>query len=585
MNLSSEHVALIARERLEPSAGHALKPQANSNRQSSSANTSGNSKDSGENVSCKKVLQKLIKTVGPPTDRPKTCWGSRLDGALDHSMKCASAISLPTSLPTPEPSFRFWIDECLWSRGKEAVQLLEAVLREAGGSRTGGPSRGSFTTDKNKLLGSSHCGQWELLWSKSTYALQAARALRHGQAISAIVGLNSLTMKKRMQQTLKACYGQEAFSWMTPLTFSLPEELPEWQAWVTEHPEHCEGGMWMLKTGQDAGRGLRLLNTKEALQVARREAAVQPYEDGGAEGLPNLTLSSSPEMTHLKNSHRLKVAQIYIDRPLLLEGRKSHLRLWVLVTCGSPPVAYLYRRGLVLFSSEPYNAQSTHIMMQQPYISKSRVDCSANATAGPDVPTQLVLEIDPGHVTNLARNSSGWVWNLEQFRDCVNKRGAHEACQGDRSPSSSGRDASVKSVNIGDCSARSLSSYDAIWAKIVKCCTAALKAASGPLQAAHNWLRPGVDQYGYQLMGVDFMLDQDLQPWLLEFNSSPSIMTHHDDETTQKLIYEEKVAMLRDMVSILMPRLHRPGKVGGGRNSAKSDNNQDRGGFVALPLR
>jgi hypothetical protein len=41
------------------------------------------------------------------------------------------------------------------------------------------------------------------LWSKSTYALKAARSLRPGQQISAIVGLNSLTMKKRLLQTLK----------------------------------------------------------------------------------------------------------------------------------------------------------------------------------------------------------------------------------------------------------------------------------------------------------------------------------------------------------------------------------------------
>ena len=41
---------------------------------------------------------------------------------------------------------------------------------------------------------------------------------------------------------------------MTPLTFALPEELPEWQQWLRNHPGSASA-LWMLKTGQDAGEG------------------------------------------------------------------------------------------------------------------------------------------------------------------------------------------------------------------------------------------------------------------------------------------------------------------------------------------
>ena len=54
-------------------------------------------------------------------------------------------------------------------------------------------------------LGLSHADRWELLWTKSTYAIRAARSLRPGQVVSAIAGLNVLTMKKKLQQTLKVC--------------------------------------------------------------------------------------------------------------------------------------------------------------------------------------------------------------------------------------------------------------------------------------------------------------------------------------------------------------------------------------------
>ncbi len=85
------------------------------------------------------------------------------------------------------------------------------------------------------------------------YAIKAAPHLQPGQLVSAVVGLNSLTMKKRLLQSLQRAYQQGAFS-ITPLSFALPEELTQWQAWLEQHPEQ-DTGLWILKTGQDAGGG------------------------------------------------------------------------------------------------------------------------------------------------------------------------------------------------------------------------------------------------------------------------------------------------------------------------------------------
>lgn len=53
------------------------------------------------------------------------------------------------------------------------------------------------------LLGYHHVKQWDILWTKSVYAIRAARQLQQGQIVSAIAGLNCLSMKKRMVQTLR----------------------------------------------------------------------------------------------------------------------------------------------------------------------------------------------------------------------------------------------------------------------------------------------------------------------------------------------------------------------------------------------
>jgi hypothetical protein len=55
--------------------------------------------------------------------------------------------------------------------------------------------------------------------------------------------------------------------------------------------------------------------------------------------------------------------QQYITSPLLVQGRKFGLRLWVLALGPKPCRGYMYHEGLVLFSKEQYNADMEAVQL------------------------------------------------------------------------------------------------------------------------------------------------------------------------------------------------------------------------------
>lgn len=45
-----------------------------------------------------------------------------------------------------------------------------------------------------------------------------------------------------------------------------------------------------------------------------------------------------------------------------------------------------------------------------------------------------------------------------------------------------------------------------------------------------------------QLLGLDYLVDSNHHPWLLEVNGTPSLAVAHHDTTVEQLIHEAKVS-------------------------------------------
>ncbi len=57
------------------------------------------------------------------------------------------------------------------------------------------------------------------------------------------------------------------------------------------------------------------------------------------------------------NVEELSIISRYITNPLLINGYKFDLRIYVVVTCYEPLRIYVYKEGLARFASETYTAK------------------------------------------------------------------------------------------------------------------------------------------------------------------------------------------------------------------------------------
>ena len=101
----------------------------------------------------------------------------------------------------------------------------------------------------------------------------------------------------------------------------------------------------MLKNNKQRGTGLRLVPTSGAFQAA--------FETTTRPGMEGVTL------------YRWYLAQQYINRPLLINGRKFGIRLWVLVPGAVPLRVYLHRNGLALFSAAQYKPAGEGLSLRE----------------------------------------------------------------------------------------------------------------------------------------------------------------------------------------------------------------------------
>ncbi|XP_071966874.1 probable tubulin polyglutamylase TTLL9 isoform X2 [Engystomops pustulosus] len=175
------------------------------------------------------------------------------------------------------------------------------------------------------------------------------------------------------------------------------------------------------------------------------------------------------------------VAQRYIENPYLIGGRKFDLRVYVLVTSYIPLRAWLYRDGFARFSNTRFTLSS----IDDQYIHLTNVAIQKTA---PDY--------DP---------EKGCKWMIQQLRQYLIAKHGPVAVE-------------TLFQNMDNIFIKSLQSVQKI---IIN------------------------DKHCFELYGYDILLDEDLKPWLLEVNASPSLTASSQED------YDLKCRLLEDTLHVV----------------------------------
>ncbi|XP_011138899.1 tubulin polyglutamylase TTLL5 isoform X3 [Harpegnathos saltator] len=278
---------------------------------------------------------------------------------------------------------------------------------------------------------------FNILWMGNHPKPDVLRNLMPYQKVNHFPRSYEITRKDRLYKNIEAMQRSKGLRNLDfiPQTFLLPAEAREL---ISAHFRYR--GPWIVKPkASSRGRGIYIVNNPE--KILTDESVI--------------------------------VAQ-YINNPLLVDGHKCDLRLYVAVTNYDPLLIYLYEEGLVRFATVKYDGGNQYIWNPCMHlcnysINKFHVDYVKNED--PDAE-------DVGHK-----------WTLSALL---------------RHLRSTGQDTELLMQRIEDIIIKSI-----------------LATASGIISGLKQFVKH--PETCFELFGFDILIDDTLKPWLLEVNLTPSL--------------------------------------------------------------
>lgn len=279
---------------------------------------------------------------------------------------------------------------------------------------------------------------WVGIWGKHMKS-PCFKTLRPYQKFNHLPGSFQIGRKDRVWRNLQTQmnrHGKKEFGFM-PRTYIIPQDLKLLrQMWPRYSQRGCK---WIIKPPASArGTGIKVVNRWS--QIPKRKPLI---------------------------------VQRYVERPLLINGSKFDLRLYVLVTSINPLRVYMHTDGLARFASVKYSEKSDTLSDRYMHLTNYSINkLSDKYSANED-----------------ADACQGHKWTIKSLWSYFNEKG----------------------VNT-----------ERLWGALRNLVLRTVLAGEGPIHAMSK-LNVGNRYNCYELFGIDVLLDSELVPWLLEVNISPSL--------------------------------------------------------------
>lgn len=215
-----------------------------------------------------------------------------------------------------------------------------------------------------------------------------------------------------------------------------------------------------------------LLRDSDQRRQQNRYYIVKPNGSSQGKGIyitDNIQQVASKNMTGM-------LASEYVSNPLLINGLKFDLRIYVLITSFNPLRIYIYEEGLVRFATEAFTLHASQMANLFVHLTNYSINKFSD------------------NFVDDSPNSIGTKWRLSALKKTMRNLQL---------------DADLMMMRIEDIVIKTIISIE----------HKVFKASETYLPYRNNC---------FDLLGFDILIDSDLKPWLLEVNLSPSLACETD---------------------------------------------------------
>eukprot|EP00873_Tetraselmis_striata_P027560 jgi/Tetstr1/447824/TSEL_035153.t2 len=292
---------------------------------------------------------------------------------------------------------------------------------------------------------------WDLCWMDTSVTVDRVNRLKGYQRLNHFPGMLEICRKVSLARNLArmARYLPVQYNFF-PQCWSIPSQLEDFVATLRRR-QGQRPMTYIVKPSSGAmGKGIHLVQTEADL---------------------------------IQNEMTDSVAQSYVKNPLLIDGYKFDLRIYVLVRSVDPLEMFIYGEGLARLATTPYE---------------------------PPLPRNIHER--NMHLTNYAVNKDSGRFDRNSGVNAGSKRLLTAVLQDLKNR---GEDTGKLWEDIQMCIAKTVMSIQPHLAHTYH--TAAK-------QSSKDAAGEGTAGLCFEVLGFDVLLDEDLHPWVLEVNHSPSLM-------------------------------------------------------------